>query len=454
LGSQPNLRNEWFEIAPQLKRGEYSAFLIERLANLLRPKLNIAKRFSLHRDDDKLPTHPSDLMSIDFKVQDGVTSNDVLAAWGIHAKPETDEKLVLQLTASLAAALAEATDVGVENSDGYSRSDTDVPSVAQHRQNRYRSGFHAIVRVMAEVWMRLASKSPVKALAIAKYWNERPFHLMRRLAMFAATNPVVSGDLAADILIGLNARELFLTNATVEAYRLIETRWSDFPADKQKELLLRFCEGPPRSAFREATDIDRYIDRSRYDMLGELVRHGIDIGVEASKILADIRGRWPQWEPQPSERAGFHVWHESGFRDLSSGTTTFKDILDGDLVTEARNIAAAAGFMEGDSWDRLCSDDPDRALRGLVAAAARADWPSNLLEQLLWSRKAYQDAETENAIAELLLRWPASHFDTIASAASSWLEARNSTLSEALFWPIWDRVADAILINTAELEHE
>src|ERR1700682_5930935 len=130
-------QNEWFEIAPQLKRGDHAAALLERLANVLRPKLKVAKRFSLRGDDDKPPSRPSDLMSIDFKVDDGVSSKDVLAAWPANAAAETDEKLLLQLTASLVGTLADATDVGVESNEGSSRSDTDVPSVAQHPQNQY-----------------------------------------------------------------------------------------------------------------------------------------------------------------------------------------------------------------------------------------------------------------------------------------------------------------------------
>ena len=184
-----------------------------------------------------------------------------------------------------------------------------------------------------------------------------------------------------------------------------------------------------------------------------MVGDGIDIGLEANKVLTDIRERWPQWQPRPSEQAGFHVWHESGFRDSAGGTMKLKDIPYGELVPEVRKIAATAAFMEGDSWQGLCLNDPDRALRGLEAAAMRGDWPDGLWEQLLWSRKAYDDGGTEQKIAELLLKWPASHFDKIGPAASSWLEGHSSTLSETLFWPLWDRIADATLIDTAEPEN-
>lgn len=444
-------QNEWFEIAPQLKREDYSAPLLERLANALRPKLKVGKRFSLSDiAEDEVPERPSDLMAIDYEVDDGVQSDDVLAAWPKITKPEIDESFLAQLTTALSGALADATDAGVESNEGYSTSDTDVPSVARHGQNEYRSGFQTIVRVMAEIWTRLAEKSSGKALAVAERWRDSPFRLIRRLAMFAFADPTVPADVAADLLIDLPIGELFLTNSSVEAYRLVRARWSDFPPEKQQQILQRICEGPPRSWFREGADVDRHIDRSRYELLSDMVRDGVDIGPEAGRLLAEIRERWPQWEPKPVQQAGFHVWHESGDSELSVDTDKLNDIADGELVAEARRIAATAGFMEGDSWHSLCLSDPDRALRGLEAAASDGDWPKDYWEQLLWSRKDYRDAETEQKIAERLLQWPTDSFGTIAAAASSWLEGHAKTLSEGLLWQLWDHIADATLIETPE----
>ena len=88
-------------------------------------------------------------MSLRYETADGVSAYDVLDAWPRDAASETDFDLLSQLTPNLHAALADATDDGVENEDHYTASDRDVPSVAQHKQNQYRSGFQAIVRVEA-----------------------------------------------------------------------------------------------------------------------------------------------------------------------------------------------------------------------------------------------------------------------------------------------------------------
>ena len=443
-------QNDWFEIAPQLRRGDHSAALFERLTDVLRPKLKISKRLSLYKTEGKPPERPSDLMSIDYEVQDSASSDDVLAALPEDAAPQVEEALLSRLTDALSVTLDDATDIGVESNKGYSTSDTDVPSVARHHQNEYRSGFLIIVRVMAEVWTRLAAKAPAAALAMAKRWQGSPFRLIRRLALFAFADRAVPGEAGANMLVELPAGELFSMNSSVEVYRLIRARWSDFPEAEQNRILERICAGSPRDWFKEGADIDNYIDRERYDMLSTMVQDGIDIRDNAKALLAEINARWPQWKAKPAEQAGFHIWHKNNFDSVGDAADKFKDVGDAELVQHARQVAAAADFMELDSWQRLCLREPDRAERGLSAAAATGDWPPELWEQLLWSQTAYANSGTEARIGQLLLDWPPEDFQPVAAAASSWLGGHAKTLPEGVLWPLWDRIADATLIGDGE----
>jgi len=331
---------------------------------------------------------------------------------------------------------------------GYSTSDTDVPSVAQHGQNTYRSGFHAIVRVMAELWLRLARKSPQLAHSFVQQWRDSEFRLMRRLALFACADPGASADFAADMLIELQSGELFLTSSSVEVYRLIRTRWKEFGAEKQQAILRRLREGPPRDWFREGADIDRAIDGSRFDILAGMERDGFDIGEEAAGLLKEISARWPEWRPRPVEQAGFHVWHESGTSRVASDADKLHGVPDDQLVAEAKKIAAAADFLDDNNWQALCLSDPDRALRSLnEAAAAAGDWTVELWQQFLWARKEYADTGTEQRVALLLMRWPHESFGKIAAPGSSWLDEHALTLDDSLLWRLWDRIADVSLIR-------
>ncbi|MGJ0395381.1 MAG: hypothetical protein ACR65U_04020 [Methylocystis sp.] len=444
------LQSEWFEIAPQVSRGENSPALLARIAEVLRPKLTLSKRPSLYDKAREFPEHPFDLISIEYEVEADLSADEVLKVWPENATAETDSRLLSQLTAALSAVLDDATDVGVEGNKGYSMSDTDVPSVARHDQNSYRSGFHAIVRVMAEIWLRLARKSPQLALPFVQKWRDSDFRLLRRLALFACADPVVSNDFAADMLIELPNGELFLTNSSVEVYRLIRTRWNEFAADKQQVILGRLREGPPRDWFREDAEIDRAVDRSRFDILAGMERDRFDIGEEAGDLLKEIGAREPTWRPRPAEQIGFHIWQESNTSHIAGDADKLRGVPDDQLVAEAKKIAAATDFLDGDNWQALCLRDPDRALRGLKEAAVAGDWTVELWEQLLWARKEYVDADTERRVALLLMQWPPESFSNIAGPASSWIEDHANTLDEALLWPLWDRIADASLVETEE----
>jgi len=234
------LDHGWYDVAPRLKRGDTSVDSFSRVAEALKPKLVLDKLTFFDDEDDSEPQRPSDLMSISYDVDEGLTGNEVVETWPQSAPAESDARLVAVLYTTLNTALDDATEVGVEGPEAYSLTDYAIPSVARHEQNNHRSGFYPIIRVIADLWERLATKSPSRAREFFADWGNSNFRLTRRLALFAAANPVISPEAAADTLMTLPQSELFLTGSTVEVYRLIRERWSDFSAGDQAALLVRF----------------------------------------------------------------------------------------------------------------------------------------------------------------------------------------------------------------------
>ncbi|MGD0307515.1 MAG: hypothetical protein ABSC71_22040, partial [Candidatus Acidiferrales bacterium] len=435
------LQNQWFQIAPRIAQGDRTAALLERIAETLRPRPKLGKRFSLHSIPPDPPEKPSDILSVKFEVDNGTSARDLLGAWPSDETAENDHKLLLQLTAAMNAALGEATDAGVERNDGFTESDFDVPSVAPHDQNRYRTGFSAIVQVTAELWLRLAPKAPELALDLVQRWRGGQYRLLRRIALFASGDPTVPAQSAAETLIDTPKAELFLFGSSVEVIRLILARWNEFPPRKRQTILRHLREGPAQSEFREGADVARAIDRCRFDVLGAMERGGLDIGKKGTELLKRIRARRPDWQMRPPEQAGFHVW-TTGAGYVRGDDSRYAEIPDMELVAKARELAAAADFLQGDDWQVLCTSDPDRALRGLDAAARAADWAPRFWQQLLWVREKYQSADTERRIAELLIGMPAESLEEVGVPASSWLQAHAVALEDSLLWGLWDRLID------------
>jgi len=437
------LANEWFDIAPRIRRGEQSPEVLDRLAEALKPKLKIGKRIAWGEERHDPPQAPSDLMSIDYEIEDGLSEEEVLSVWPNEASPVIEERLLRTLTSALGAALADAIDAGVESNRGYGVSDTDVPSVAAHKQNAYRTGFQTIVRVMAEIWTRLATKNLSFALPILESWRKSEFRLTRRLALFAAANPIVPPVVAGDVLMALPQGELFLTNSTVEVYRLLRQRWRDLTPEQRESIEKRIAEGPPADWLREGVETERLIDRCRFDLLGELQRAGLELTAESKAFFNEIAARWPQWQMRPAEQAGFHIWHE-GVSEIVGNAEKFKDVADDELVTAAEKAAAEADFMEGDAWQALCQSDPGRALRGLEAQANKRLWPLSAWDRFLWAAQGIDDPDSVAKIARHLLQAPNDKFSEMASSASWWLNEKARSLDDALLWPLWDRIIDTV----------
>lgn len=446
------LTNEWFELAPRIKRGESSPEVLQRLADLLRPKLEVDKRLSW-RDGEEAPPpkRPSDLMSIDFEVEDGVNEEEVLSVWPADATAQTEAKLLHLLTQSLWAALEEAIDAGVESDVGYGISDSDVPSIAKHDQNSYRHGFQPIVRVIAEIWTNLAQRDADKSIALFEQWRASPYRLGRRLALFAAANPIVSASQAADTLLAVPLGEFFLTSASVEVFRLLKARWAKMPPEKKKALEEKIIEGPPSNWWKEGAEIDRHIDRSRFEVLGEMQRCNLQLSDASTKVLGEIRSRWPEWQLRPAEQAGFHVW-QGGARYVEGKADKLENVADEDLVDAAKRAADAADFMDGDAWQAFCQNHPLRALNGLEADAKRGQWKGWAWNTFLWAAKSLKDAPSLSRIAELLFQYPNEDFSEIAPAASWWLNESAEALDEKLLWPIWDRIEKTTYLAVDEAE--
>ena len=433
------LRSEWFDIEPRIKAGEHSFELLERLAHLLRPKPKVGKRISWRDESgaEQVPNRPSDLMSVEYEIEDHVTEQDILAAWPKDTPADFEQRLLVALTEALDAALADAIDMEVESNIGYGISDTDVPSVAAHRQNEYRSGFLPIVRVIAETWTHLAQKDRTLALPFVGRWSSSSLKMNNRLALFAAADEAVPSDDAANVLLELPQGLLFLTSASVEVFRLIRKRWAEFSAVKRSAIEARLVAGPPADWFR--SDPDRYVERCRFDVLGEMDRAGLQLGDAARSVLTEIKKKHLEWELRPSEQAGFPIW--SGGEDRFEGNSEKLETVPVEsLVDEAKRLADKARFMGSDDWQALCQTNPQRALAGLEAKAAAGEWPEWAWNPFLWAAQKLDNPNSIALMGKLLLGFPEKDFPSIANGASWWLNEKSKALDDQNLWPLWDKI--------------
>ncbi|WCK80145.1 SIR2 family protein [Agrobacterium fabrum] len=430
--ADPELTFGWFDLQPVLLRGDRSANTIERLAKLLQPKLRVSKPFRLYDDREAAVPRFQDLVRVEYEVEEHISIEEVQQGWGAGNSAQADAQLLAALSHELDAALADAVDFGLESEQGYGITDANVASVAHHGQNRFRAGFLPIVRVMAEVCAALISKEPDQVRKFALNWIGSPYRINHRLALFAVANPLLGPELVNQVLIQLPAAELFLGGSTVEVHRLLAERWYDLSKEARATVEDRVRIGPPASWFRPGADIAKYVDRTRFDLIGDLERGGIVLSPETQEVRAEIHSRWPDWILRRPERAGFHSWHSSG--------QEVQGEIDADL-----SRGEASGTESNVDWKGLCEANPAQAFDELLTLENENQWRPEAWREFLLLDKIFEDPQLVCQIARKLVELPDNVGEEITSLTIRWLGRAEVLGLDQYRWPLWDTVFQAAL---------
>lgn len=433
------LQNEWFELLPRVRSGDLSSEVLGRLAFILAPKLSIEKRYGWYDEPSRTIVRPTDLFSIRYRVEYGLTEADFLGSWRSDTAPTTEAAFLGELTVSLEGVLRDAREVDAESNTGLSASDIDVPSVAQHEQNAHRQGFLPIVRIMAELWSRLVHKDIKAAQELLDRWTTSAERLLHRLALYSSADPLIPPSRAADTLLRVPAGELFVTQTQVEVLRLLRMRWAEFGPSIKQRILKRIVEGPPLGWFRDDKLDERMLDRLRFDLLVQLERIDPKIAGEGARLLGSIRKRYPKWQGSEPERAGFVMWSGS-VTGVIGEPGELSSVASEQLVAQAQRVVAEADMMAGDAWQGLCQAEPLKAFLGIEAAPQEHRWHQWAWRPLFWSAAdKIADPDVLNRMARLFTDWPDTlPFDDVANGASFWLERVSDKLKALTLWKVWD----------------
>jgi hypothetical protein len=414
----------------------------------VQPRLTVKGR---RRWDDEEPAAGretlDDLVRIDYRSEDYTPADEILGAWPNALEPET--ALFATLVRAMQESLDEAADAGIF--EGMERASSDVPSVARQPQNAHHSGFYGITRMIADLWLRIASRDAERARILASDWKKAPYLLFTRLGLFAlASADVFAANEAAEALESLDDRAFWASDAQVEVMRLLVTRWKDFGDEHRIVLERRICAGMPREIFSpEAFVEDEWNsvnDSAVFKRLSRIVTAGGPLTEASRAALAAISEKHPKWNPGAGDRDDFKRWME-----LGSGPSGTPDLLseipDDRVVQEALRLQQERYFEQGDLWRVFCSADPDRALRGLRANAVAGKWEAEAWRYLLWSAGDKGDDAFQTELADLLLGGPDDMLKLVLPAAVSWLQRKRESLSlteqpsTSRHFRLWDKFA-------------
>lgn len=447
--------SRWYRVRNRARAGEADHELRRAVVESFVPRLRVRRpsRWSDSVELDDGPVTARSLVEVDFEPPSHPPPlREVLDAWPHDAAAEG--RLLTALCRGLEEALEEARDYGFL--DGFDRSSFDVPSVADHSQNQHRAGFLPIVRLIAEVWTRLAGKSASAARRLATAWGASDFALFRRLYLHALTETVTFKPAeAAAVLLELDDEAFWSPNLRRETMRLMAERWTAFDEDVRAALARRICTGIPRSLFRD----DAFEDESEWDSIRDhtifarLARiraaSGGRLDADSERVLAAIQTRHPAWVPGPGDRDDFSAWMSSR-RGPTGDPASLSGVADAELVSQAMRLQREQPIGYSNVWRLFCESDPERALRGLRAEADEGRWEPSAWHDLLWAAAKTQRQPLQHEIADLLVRMPRAALLSLASSAASWLrECRSLLLNDPVtlsgpFLGVWNHLADVV----------
>jgi hypothetical protein len=472
---------EWLAAVRYIRKGEAGHNERQLVRRLLQPRMVVERVW--HTPEEKISDEEylHDLLRVDFRSVGSPTPAEILEAWPQDVALE--KALFSVLERALTEALEEASDAGFLN--GWDGASSDVPSVADHPQNTYRSGFYPIVRVLADLWTRIASKDKILARNAVAGWQHSPFLLIRRVFLFAACSETTySAKEAAKAVLELDDKTFWIGSAPVEVMRLMVNRWDYFDRVDRETFESRVREGIPRKLFPDNVfeEEEKWVsvrDNAIMRRLARLQSAGKALGPESEAMLRGLRSEHPQWTPGGGDRDDFSVWHEShngpdGEPNLLSGVS------DHLLVQEAMRLQREQQFEQGDVWRLLCAADPRRALHGLELETKADHWDANAWRDLIWATIQNQDETFQVTLAGMLLKMPKSILAEIISPACSWLQQNRKLLTNATpkiehfsvrsyfadfvgrllnrslpkerYLAVWDRLADVVYAANLELD--
>ncbi len=455
---QPDERDyHWFRAMSRMKKGNTDFESRRVISSLLRPRFHVSKVLQWPKEESAPVAAETlhDLISLDFEAARYPPVHEILAALPHELAQEI--LLFSTLERALIEALEEAREVGFL--DGWDRASYDVPSVAPHGQNSYRTGFYPITRALADLWLRIVDLDGEQARQLVESWATSPFLLVRRLSLFAHEHSAYSPEEAARAVVELDD-DVFWFGGRVEVMRLLTARWAQFSdADRQAiETRIRVGERrelyPPNSfendeQWRSIKDSSLYRRLKRIELAGGALSH------ESQELLSEISARHPEWRPSSGDRDDFGAWHEIKMGPQGESELLAR-IADDQLVKEALRLEREQPFDQGDVWRVFCAADPERALRGVHLEAEGGRWDSRAWRSLLYALSEQGDPALQLDIAALIMEMPDSPLRELLPVVASWLIKRRETLSSydvsggSLFMPLWDRLADLIYVPQSE----
>lgn len=209
-------------------------FARKAVSDWFRPALKLDRKFrSGARKGRKL----TDLAAVEFEAEaEQSDAKAVLQQW----PAKEDANLLLQLAGDLSAVLSQR----IELNPSPISSVFEMPSIADHPQNKYRHSFAPLIRLIADLAERVARSDPKLVREVAGRWRDSRHELERRMWLHSLRFSCFSGMAVGQAVIAMSDHDFWFVSYQREFSQLLIARWSDVPHEDRMAIEARLVKGP------------------------------------------------------------------------------------------------------------------------------------------------------------------------------------------------------------------
>lgn len=432
----------------RMTRDGLTATLRLELRELLSPKVALNKPFRGAKDS--APEEPK-------RIKDLVDWKLVLAADHAHSSLSDlnddrwqaalplmldDFQQLLRDALDLLRELGEADDLR-------DRSSWDLPSIAQHWQNRGFREWVTLIELLRDAWLATLGRNPGQAHRIAVGWFELPYPTFKRLALFAASQDEgVDQKQWTKWLLTDKGWWLWSVELHREVMRLLTLQGRQLAPGSQKRLETAILRGPPRRMYRDGLDRERWqrnVDRAIWLRLAKLKASGLVLGDLAHQRLGALSACYPNWGLGPHEREEFLHW-TSGTGDPDYESSRDVDIAPRTRIELVEWLTKPPPehrpFYE-DTWLDTCRTRFFHSFFALRDLAKEGHWPAERWREALqaWSEES-RVLRSWRYAAPVVQLMPDAVIQEIADSVTWWMEAASKSINchEAILLDLCGRV--------------
>ena len=343
-------------------------------------------------------------------------------------------------------------------------------SISPHEQTNIAPIWTELIALCRDAHDALMESEQVDAAErLVDRWRSLRYPVFRRLAVHAATNPVLNTDLGLDLLLGDKHPTLWDPCTHRETLRFLRKRGADIPEERLALLLRETLRGPRREPYIESLTDEKWNQLREIEIrlrLDKLADSGVNLPKEAMDMYVSL----PEDQTVRPQSGGSHPEEFGTFISVGwGGIPGFEDpVTLGELENWPirRFVAWAQGYDDpvstlGTPWARFVRRSRSAAAHRLRESGEHDCWPRGLWSQLLYILEDGDDDGNKDAlqgVSTALSNMPVKALADISVDAARWLRGNRESLEASTRLQIWRRIwetssssDDAVEAKTADL---